>query len=286
MRVDDEILECVVFLGVKDMHGRYSQRGTGFLFGREVGMDDHEAMYLGTARHVIDMILSVSADALIYIRINRMDGTSEIIPSSASAWHFHSDPNVDLAVAIVAINPDQYDFLMIPEAMIASEDVIAREDIGIGDDVFLVGLFSNHHGSNRNLPILRSGTLSAMPHEPVMVSSPGGIVPMDAYLVEARSIGGLSGSPVFVRTDGMRGNKCSPSLRFWLLGVMRGHWDTQFQLSDAVVPNDILGEAVNMGMSIVIPSSKLIDITDNPQLVEVRSRRAAQITETEEDQPS
>ena len=55
----------------------------------------------------------------------------------------------------------------------------------------------------------------------------------DVYLVEGRSIGGLSGSPVFVRRtetikvrmeDGRITTLNSPG-PFKLLGLMQGHWD-------------------------------------------------------------
>jgi hypothetical protein len=274
MRIPDEVLECVVFLGAKDIDGRVRQLGTGFLFGREIGIGDLEARYLATAKHVIEGILSISADATVYVRFNRSDGTSQVIPAAASAWMFDEDPNVDIAVATVSLDQPMFQSRIVPESLIATDDIIVSEEIGIGDDVFLTGLFVNHFGDKRNVPILRTGTISAMPGEPILVNTMGGLTYIDAYLVEARSIGGLSGSPVFVRTDGMRGNTFIPGLRFWLLGIMRGHWDTKFQVEDAVVPNHLVGEAVNMGMSIVVPASKLIDITNHPTLLELRKQQA------------
>jgi hypothetical protein len=50
-----------------------------------------------------------------------------------------------------------------------------------------VGLFSEHQGAERNIPIVRVGNIAAMPEEPVLTTSWGAI---DAYLIEARSIGG------------------------------------------------------------------------------------------------
>ena len=79
--------------------------------------------------------------------------------------------------------------------MVATDKVINDNAIGVGDEVFLTGLFANHIGQQRNLPIIRVGNIALMPEEPVQHPSLG---PIDAYLIEARSIGGLSGSPVFV----------------------------------------------------------------------------------------
>jgi hypothetical protein len=70
--------------------------------------------------------------------------------------------------------------------------------IGIGDAVFITGLFSHHPGKARNLRVIRVGNIAAMPDEPVKTQRGE----MEAYLIEARSLGGLSGSPVFVRPVG------------------------------------------------------------------------------------
>ena len=57
--------------------------------------------------------------------------------------------------------------------------------------------------------------IAMIPDEPVTTS----LGDIKAYLVEARSIGGLSGSPAFVRETGAEGTGS-----FYLLGLMHGHW--------------------------------------------------------------
>ena len=51
-----------------------------------------------------------------------------------------------------------------------------------------------------NLPIVRLGAIAAMPGE--YIKTDWGC--LRAYLIEARSIGGLSGSPVFIRVGTTR----------------------------------------------------------------------------------
>src|SRR5687767_4679558 len=81
------------------------------------------------------------------------------------------------------------------------------------------------------------------------------------YLVETRSIGGLSGSPVFIRpslrlidTDPERQQPertwrpLAGSLNFYLLGIMRGHWDLPPLPTSAT-----RAESVNMGIGMVTP---------------------------------
>ena len=68
----------------------------------------------------------------------------------------------------------------------ATPDFIAKEGIGPGEDVFVVGLFRRHTGRAQNIPIIRVGNLVAMPEEPVQTAT--GL--QEAYLVELHSIGG------------------------------------------------------------------------------------------------
>jgi hypothetical protein len=72
---------------------------------------------------------------------------------------------------------------------------LSEYDVGPGDDVFFVDRYVNHEGQQRNLPTVRLGIISMLPYEKVEHSR-GTLV--DSFLVEARSLGGYSGSPVFL----------------------------------------------------------------------------------------
>jgi len=74
----------------------------------------------------------------------------------------------------------------------ASDQIV----LGYGDDIFMVGRFITFDGKQRNTPVVRFGQISMLPAEPVEVD--GGRAQEEVFLVECRSIGGLSGSPVFV----------------------------------------------------------------------------------------
>ena len=62
--------------------------------------------------------------------------------------------------------------------------------------MFSVGLFTKYFGRSNLIPIVRTGNIAMMPKEKVPLGSFG---LTDAYLIEGRSIGGLSGSPIFCR---------------------------------------------------------------------------------------
>jgi hypothetical protein len=61
-----------------------------------------------------------------------------------------------------------------------------------------MGLFSEHPGGDHNEPIARFGNIALMPAEKVTVDVGDSTAHIRAYLVEARSWGGHSGSPAFV----------------------------------------------------------------------------------------
>jgi hypothetical protein len=102
----------------------------------------------------------------------------------------------------------------------------------------------------------------------------------DAYLIEGRSIGGLSGSPVFVRNtitipginEAGQVTQVAGLGQAHLLGLVHGHWDMPVDFSEFGKT-----ETVNMGITIVIPAKKILEILFSPALVELRNE-AFQIT--------
>ncbi len=130
----------------------------------------------------------------------------------------------------------------------------------------MTGLFIHLAGSARNLPIVRMGNIAMMPDEPVPTRT-GAI---DAYLIEARSIGGLSGSPAFVRRTVSAGIG-----RSYLLGLMHGHWDVPPEARDdevAQADEEAQGK-VNMGIAVVVPATKILEVLNQPALVAIRNTR-------------
>jgi hypothetical protein len=104
---------------------------------------------------------------------------------------------------------------------------------------------------------------------------------IDAYLAEARSIGGLSGSPVFVHfgywrnIEGTLMQHKGPFGGFYLLGLMHGHYrvkNVEFQSSGTSVQK----EYINMGIAIVVPLSKIMEVVDQP-LIKREEAEAAKI---------
>jgi hypothetical protein len=212
--------------------------------------------YLVTAKHVIDGIRSIPSQDTVYIHVNDKLGKVARFEYPLDAWQ--SDPDdayLDIAVIPVKLDYRKYRWTLLAPAMLATDELIKQKEIGAGSNVYMVGLFSYFSGTKRISPIVRTGHIAAMPEEPVRISYHGDLVSIDAYLVEATSIGGVSGSPVFVRPDN--------SNETYLLGLVHGHWngslgstsiDTSPTGLGKVQNAQFLSESVNTGIAIVVPA--------------------------------
>jgi hypothetical protein len=178
-------------------------------------------LYVVTAKHCIEKAKNFGD---VFLRIDNPGGGFELI-KVASEWIYAENEAVDVAVLGEALALDNYEYAYIPAEMFATDEIIRENHIGIGDNLVIPGLFTQRQGTQKNLPIVRTGVIASMPDEPLQDPNTG--LEYEGYLAEVRSIGGLSGSPVFVVLD--PGRLIKGSQRFhhqtFLLGLIRGHWD-------------------------------------------------------------
>jgi len=303
MRVPDEIRKSVLFIGVREDLPEWEWKGTGYLVAiRDAhhifsGMIEHEGhtysttssypfLFLATARHVAEELEGKD----FALRTNKQDGSLAILEGHADqTWWYHPTERkyVDAAVAIFfPPNLRDLDIHWIDIELFVDQEKIEDAHLGVGDEVFLAGLFTKVQETTSNIPIVRIGNLAMMPGEKIPFKD-GKLI--EAYLVESRSMGGLSGSPVFIRetltiSAGWKAkpgfklnavNDPSPESsdlqrlqlagvgRFYFLGSMIGHWDapTGFNLPEQ--------EAVNMGISPVVPAHKIKEIITQPKLRDI-----------------
>ncbi len=87
-----------------------------------------------------------------------MDGKYKNVETDLNDWQFHkNDDSVDVAV-LQFTGLDNFDAFTIPSERYALSNQIIKENyIGVGDEVFIAGLFRCHYGKQRNLPIIRHG---------------------------------------------------------------------------------------------------------------------------------
>lgn len=269
LRISDLVKKCVAYVGVQKTDGTIAIRGTGFFVAKPVpGYRAERAskglialsgmfLYFITARHVIEGARSLGVDELV-VRANLKAGGYSCISCPLARFKFHPDPTVDLAMVHADDGLPAYDLnpWLITNGVV-TDDVIDAHNIGVGTSIAIVGLFRHHAGTERNLPIVRTGNIAAMAEEKVRTK----LGFMDAILIEARSLGGLSGSPVFANMgptwiqDYPIPHSEEVSGTF-LLGVMHGHFD-----------ESVDGESVNVGIGVVTPAKKVLELLELTDVV-------------------
>lgn len=294
MQVPKEVKDCIGFIGLLTRDGIRELRGTCFFVTRplcEAGGTEHVMTYVVTARHVITKIENLLIDN-ISIRVNFHEGGAGWIDNiPITKWKFHPSENaVDVAVCNIFEPPSRslakiavakLDIKFFPLSGIANKSVLKNHAIDVGDEVFFPGLFTHHRGQQKNIPIIRVGNIAAMPDE--KVSTEMGL--MDAYLVEARSIGGLSGSPVFVHLGLTRnvGGKVvtylDEHISYFLLGLVSAHFDIKSDKKDENYNNSVSEEKINMGIAVVTPISKIMEVINQTHFVRLEAKLAKDLQE-------
>ncbi|TKS59285.1 MAG: hypothetical protein EWM72_02297 [Nitrospira sp.] len=281
MYVPEEVINSVGFI-YGNKRGTKMPGGTAFFVTILDRAANFTSRYAVTARHVLDGIKNNCSDRKVYIRLNRMNGGVDYFFTTLNQWLTHpTDPSVDVAVLPVEESLiSDFNIGYIPDEFFMNDEAIKLYSIGPGDEVAIVGLYNVRTGQDRNLPIVRIGNIAAMPSEPVTSTfHRGGIT---AYLIEARSFGGLSGSPVFFsfgheRKVGSYSFQASTTDRqdaagvFVLLGLIHAHHDEEV----AKKINKLLtGEKVdiNMGIAIVVPMKQIREVLDQRVLINQRRR--------------
>jgi hypothetical protein len=282
MRIPHETLDAVCFLGVNltsgEHAGKFYALGTGFFIGVEHG--GYPFTYLATARHVLDEAKRGGFNTLL-ARVNTMDGGATFVDLGPSnKWAMFTNEAIDVAVLpLPNLDTKIFSHRLISPKTFADSAAINSCGIGAGDELFTVGLFVLKSGKQRNMPIVRTGVISAMPLQDEPFTRKGGTY--HAYLAEMRSIGGLSGSPVFVYLDQTRLVKApfpeGREIAIFCLGLIRGHWDLKRELSDSVEIEDTQigyskGEDLNVGIAVVMPVHYITAIIDSEKLKDMRDQ--------------
>lgn len=242
MRIEESLLNCVAFIGLQKADQSFELLGTVF-FIVDIKNDLPTSVYAVTAKHIIDTIRDKSLDD-VFIRFNLKNGGCrwEAV-QGVSKWLYHpKKENVDVAICPV-VPPDGNDHLFFG----VNSPTPAVENLHLGQEVFITGLFRYHFGENKNLPIVRVGNLATLDVEKLNTTDYG---LMDARLIEVRSIGGLSGAPVFYHTGS----------EYRLLGLIHGHYDVEKSRIDEAAEDSMKKDgSVNTGIAIVVPVEKILE---------------------------
>lgn len=273
-RISDRILSAVAYIYPDEESARRGdpRGGTGFLVCLPMeGVADAAHLFVATANHVVGYMKAA------WLRVSTTEGTSHTIEIPAAAWISHPDGD-DVAIAGIdrELDADVDTIKCIPNEWLITHDLLSQLDLGPGDETFFVGRFKHHDGRDVNRPSARFGNISLMPGD-VHIAERG--LAQEAFIVEARSLSGYSGSPVFVFLPPMTprpSQVLDPGQRIQLekrgagpllLGVDCAH------LRDSELVRDGEGHPVddglyvqsNSGMLAVVPAWKLSELFANPE---------------------
>jgi hypothetical protein len=245
--------------------------GAGFFVGDPLGVHDAAAVYVVTAKHCVQPLDEQENGPFhkTWLRVNLRHAGSMHLEIPPEMWVCHA--SADVAVLPLALNQHTFDYLYYPVRHGATAEFIKRHSVTPGEDVFITGLLISHPGKSRVLPIMRVGNIAAFPEDPITL-----LTGQDsAYLVEVRSLGGLSGSPAFVHllpahadARGVVGHATEPAgatRRTYLMGLVHGFFPTVENDPDGI--GEWAQEPLNTGISIVVPLERVLDIIDCPALV-------------------
>ena len=266
VRFPSDVIKATVFVGV-EANGRFTPVGSGFFV--TVSHQEHSFPFVVTADHVVDL---VDGDA-IWIRINRRDGGSSTIRLEKRTKISHKIRANDIAMFSIDYEESLFDTRSLPlnrQRYDADRNNLWIEDVG--DEVASVGLYSTHHGEERNLPVVRVGNISLMPGE--MVYSHRGYVL--AYLIEIRSIAGLSGSPVYVNVPPIKAKdgtilhlkECAGARPLGMLTGFHMIMSSEDQIQvpqhrgEEIGSSENTAENINTGFAVVVPWERLLEITE------------------------
>jgi hypothetical protein len=274
MRINDKNKKTVAFLQYQMADGSYRYAGTCFFIQKDSNEGDFKIPYAVTAKHVIEQVRRKGLQK-IFIKLNLLNKTTTLIETNTEDWLLHEDENVDIAIIFVPFNPEVVDQYVILESTFLTAKIIEEQEIECGDEVVITGLFKHHSGTAINLPIVRIGNIAMMPGEKVKTTEHL----MDAYLIESRSIGGLSGSPVFINYGSTRRIKgqvmLDKSLEVVnnLMGIVYGHYDAAMGEVDALDSASEEEKKINVGIAIVTPVSKLIEFFETVRFKEYEKEK-------------
>jgi hypothetical protein len=272
-RIPDFILKHVFYLykSKEEAIKGSEYGGTGFLVvvhSERKELENHVNHVYGISNwhNVLDRGYSV-------VRINRIDGKTDILEYEPTEWEWIK--NGDDVAAIELPYSIQHNVNYISTKAFVDDAIIAEREIGIGDDVFMIGRFIDHDGGPTNMPAVRFGNIGVMPS---IIKQENGHYG-ESYCIDLHSRTGYSGSPVFVyRTPFSNFDAAfrqGKGLRFddtfiYLLGIHWGQFPEYWEITNkkklieskrpGVVTTD--GKHVKglSGMTLVIPAQRIMDL--------------------------
>ena len=258
------LLDTVVFLFSGDES--LEPLGTGFVVGYPVpGREGEYVPLIVTARHVIEGETTVSA------RFSGSNGGPIFVVyelphlQREGDFFLHPDEGVDI-VAFRSPHFAETRYQPIPFDLVATKETFESEEIQPTDRIVFPSMLTKFMGSSRNYPVIRDGSIALIPEEEVPLRFPYGSrwieTSQRVILVDATSIPGASGSPVFL-WPGIRlrqGKFNSGGGKLHLLGVMHGFYPAPREVLEVEASGKKTVFEENTRIAIVFPSWRIHEI--------------------------
>lgn len=259
--------------------------GTGFIVAHPFpGKEGAFIPLLVTAKHV------VGEQKRILARFTTQAGEStafvqydiEELKNNNDYWE-HPDEGVDLVV-FRSLHFSATKYEAFPIDLIATKNTFEEINIQQTDRVVFPSLLINFMGSSRNYPVFRDGTIALIPNEKVPMKYDVGkkevVTEQEVILVDATSIQGASGSPIFLWPGPRLSGKSYQigGTKPYLLGIMHGFYPAiPRETLKVETTKSLTMYAENSGIAIIFPSWRLMEIIE----LESLKKRVGQIADLE-----
>ena len=303
-RIPPKFLNCVTYFYEDEVAARfgYNPRGTGFFIASPTVIEGRSFPYLVTNQHIIK-------EGLHTLRLEKRDGDGfNTLTIEPSKW-FSLD-KYDIAVTpLSATLQREHQMSLAHTSVFLTQERKEKEKIGVGEDVFMVGLYVDLPALGKRPPSVRFGNISM---DPYPIEQFDGSV-ADSYCIDMRSRGGYSGSPVFVyRTPGYDlEDQLAPNLskasfllsganHLSLLGIHWGQfpeiWEvtSEGNLKDEAGASEVKeplltdGKYIKglSGMTCVLPAWSILEVLDHPVLQAIRDHANSRLVKVPTTQPA
>jgi hypothetical protein len=295
VQVDDRVRFCTGFIGQGTTED-FCAHGTCFCV--HLIEEDFTFDYLISAQHLLWPNRKKNPkrppDSAMVVRLNSSKGTSRVLSTPPNKWIYPDDPSIDVCALrfneLVHGPTDELDVRSINlNTMIVGSRNARNVGLCLGDEVFICGAFVGRVGYRKNIPVVRIANIAAMPEEVIDFASPK----KPAYLIETRSLGGTSGSPVFLNLQstrvqgrqehgfqiGMTSAKTQKStthlvLPYLLLGMIifihGGNYSQDFVSEDDSEIYPLQDAEFNAGIAVALPISAITDLLNSDKAKEGR----------------
>jgi hypothetical protein len=238
------------------VENEWGQGGTGFLVIRKIN-ERQAKVFLVTNKHVIHVDPQGRKEALfltLYLNIRGEDGRisgapfrTPLVEDGQPLWREHPNPDVDVFAVDVTdlvnrnsrIENEGVDY-----SLFGFPDVLKRENITEGDEVFIIGYPLGLFHTRINSPLVRQGIIASKIGERIHIrmhfpSGESKRIEIPGFLVDAAIVPGSSGSPVVLKP--IIGRKVGEKIVMeiappYLLGIVSASETANLQMEDHMFP--------------------------------------------------